>query len=134
MIRAIFVNLPVKDLQKSVTFYEALGFSFNPRFSNDKGACLVISDSIQAMLLTESFFQGFTPKTLADSRELTEVLLCLSCESDDEVHTFAGKVTPAGGRLTQAPKDLGFMLQIGFEDPDGHMWELVHMRQMPEAA
>ena len=132
MARKIFVNLPIRDMARSRTFFSALGFSFNPQFSNEQGACMVISEDIFAMLLVEPFFQTFTPKRIADAREATEVLVCLSCESRAEVDELVKKALAAGGKAPNAPQDHGFMYGHGFEDPDGHIWELVWMD--PKAA
>jgi hypothetical protein len=127
MARKIFVNLPIKDMERSRAFFSALGFSFNPQFSNEQGACMVISEDIFAMLLVESFFQTFTKKPIADAKKSTEVLVCLSCESRDEVDQLVKKALAAGGAAPNAPQDHGFMYAHGFEDPDGHVWELVWM-------
>lgn len=127
MIRQIFVNLPVKDLEKSKAFFTSLGYSFNPQFTNDQGACMVISDTIYAMLLVEPFFQTFTKKPVADARKGTEVLVCLSCESREEVDTLVAKAIAAGGSAPNPKQDHGFMYGHGFEDLDGHLWELMYM-------
>ena len=133
MNKQIFVNLPVKDLNKSKEFFSALGYSFNPQFSNDDGACMIISeDSIYAMLLTENFFKTFTSKQIAKTQEVTEVLNCLSCESREEVDQMVAKAIAAGGTAPRAPQDHGFMYAHGFEDLDGHTWELVYMAAMPD--
>jgi predicted lactoylglutathione lyase len=132
MHKQIFVNLPVKDLKRSMTFFKALGLSFDPQFTNDQGACLVIGDNNFAMLLVEDFFQGFTSKAIVDAEQSTEVLVCLSCESRTEVDELVAKAVAAGGRAPRPPLDHGFMYGHGFEDLDGHIWELVHMA--PEAA
>ena len=127
MSRQIFVNLPIRDMERSRAFFAALGFSFNPQFTNDKGACMVVSETIYVMLLVEPFFQTFTKKRLADARETTEVLVCLSAASRDEVDTLVRKALAAGGSAPNAPQDHGFMYGHGFEDPDGHTWELTWM-------
>ncbi len=132
MNRQIYVNLPVKDLERSKAFFGALGFSFNPQFSDQNAACMIVSDSIYVMLLTEPFFQGFTKKPIADAKKSTEVLLCLSCDSRAAVDEMADKARAAGGAWPNEPKDHGFMYQHGFEDLDGHMWELAYMEGMPE--
>jgi predicted lactoylglutathione lyase len=129
MHKQIFVNLPVKNLARSRTFFSSLGFEFNPQFSNDDGACMVIGENIFAMLLTEPFFRGFTTKPIADAREATEVLTCLSCESRDEVDALVAKAIAAGGRAPNPKQDHGFMYGHGFEDLDGHLWELAWMDQ-----
>ena len=127
MGRKIFVNLPIKDMKRSRAFFSGLGFSFNPQFTNAQGACMVISEDIFTMLLVEPFFQGFTKKPVADARKTTEVLVCLSCDSREEVDTLVKKALAAGGTAPNAPQDHGFMYSHGFEDPDGHVWELVWM-------
>jgi hypothetical protein len=127
MARQIFVNLPIRDMERSKAFFGALGFSFNPQFTNEQGACMVVSDSIYVMLLVEPFFQTFTKKPVANARETTEVLVCLSCASRAEVDELVRKALAAGGSAPNAPQDHGFMYGHGFEDPDGHVWELVWM-------
>jgi uncharacterized protein len=127
MTRQIFVNLPIKDMARSKRFFSSLGYTFNPQFTNDQGACMVISDTIYAMLLVEPFFQGFTKKAIADATKTTEVLICLSCESRVEVDEMVAKALAAGGRAPRPPQDHGFMYGHGFEDLDGHLWELAYM-------
>ncbi len=127
MNQQIYINLPVRDLERSKAFFAALGYGFNPQFTDEKAACMVISDSICVMLLTEPFFAGFTGKPLADARKSTEVLLCLSCESREEVDAQVKKAWAAGGTVPRTAVDHGFMYQHGFEDPDGHIWELAWM-------
>lgn len=127
MARKIFVNLPIKDMERSRAFFSALGFSFNPQFTNEQGACMVISEDIYAMLLVEPFFQTFTKKPIADAKKSTEVLVCLSCDSRAEVDALVKKALAAGGAAPNAPQDHGFMYAHGFEDLDGHVWELVWM-------
>lgn len=134
MPRMIFVNLPVTDLPHSMAFFAALGFRHNPQFTNEQAACIVISDEIYAMLLTHDFFKGFTDKPISDAKRSTEVLVCLSCETDQEVDDLVSKAKAAGGTVPRPPQDLGFMYSHSFEDPDGHIWELMHMREMPPAA
>lgn len=123
----IYVNLPVKNLERTKEFFTSLGFSFNPQFTNEQGACMVVADDIYVMLLAESFFQTFTQKRIADAREVTEVLVCLSCESREKVDELVARAIAAGGKAPRAPQDHGFMYGHGFEDLDGHIWELVHM-------
>lgn len=128
MNKQIFVNLPVADLEKSKAFFTALGYAFDPRFTNDQGASMVIADgSIYAMLLTEDFFRTFTAKPIVRAQDATEVLLCLSCESREEVDSLVAKAVAAGGRAPRPAQDHGFMYGHGFEDLDGHIWELVYM-------
>lgn len=131
-MRQIFVNLPVKDLERSKEFFSSLGFGFDAKFTDDKAACLVIEkDSICAMLITEPFFKTFTPRAVADAKTTSEVLLALSCSSDREVDDLVARATAAGGRPIKEPQDHGFMYYRSFEDPDGHIWELLHMRSEP---
>lgn len=127
MNQQIYINLPVRDLPRSKAFFSALGYSFNPQFTDEKAACMVISEDIYVMLLTEPFCQTFTHKPLADARKSTEVLLCLSCKSRDEVDAQVARARAAGGSVPRSPVDHGFMYQHGFEDPDGHIWELAWM-------
>ena len=127
MNKLIFVNLPVKNLARSRSFFEGMGYHFNPQFSNDQGACLVISDTIHAMLLTEAFFKTFTKKSIADTKTSTEVLICLSCESKAEVDQLVAKAVAGGGNTPSPVQDHGFMYSHSFEDLDGHVWELVYM-------
>ena len=127
MSRQIFVNLPIADMARSKAFFTSLGFTFNPQFTNEQGACMVISEDSFVMLLVEPFFQGFTKKPVADARKGTEVLVCLSCESREEVDALVRKALAAGGTAPNAPQDHGFMYGHGFEDLDGHLWELMWM-------
>lgn len=127
MQKQIFVNLSVKDLNKSKVFFEKLGYSFNPQFTDENAACMVISDTIYAMLLTETFFKGFTNKELVDAKKATEVLICLSTESRAEVDEIVRKAVAAGGQIYKEPQDYGFMYSHSFEDLDGHQWEFAYM-------
>ena len=128
MHKQIYVNLPVQNLPRSRAFFESLGLHFEPKFSNEQGACLVIQEgSIHAMLLTQDFFRTFTSKPIADATRSTEVLVCLSCESRAEVDALVQKALAAGGTAPRPPQDHGFMYAHGFEDLDGHIWELVAM-------
>jgi predicted lactoylglutathione lyase len=127
MATQIFVNLPVKALDRSVQFFTKLGFSFNPDFTDDKATCMVVGEHIFVMLLTEPFFKTFTAKALCDPTRQTEAIVCLSMESRDAVTSRVQQAVDAGGRVYAEPKDHGFMFQHGFEDPDGHLWELVWM-------
>jgi predicted lactoylglutathione lyase len=127
MATQIFVNLPIKNMERSQAFFKALGYSFNPQFTNDQGACMVISDTIYVMLLVEPFFQTFTGKAIADAKKTTEVLVCLSCESRAAVDDMVRKAKAAGGTVPRPPQDHGFMYGHGFEDLDGHIWEVMYM-------
>ena len=129
MARGIFVNLPVKDLQRSVAFFTALGFSFNPQFTDDNATCMIVSDDIFVMLLVEPFFQGFTEKPVSDAHRQTEVLLALSLDSRAEVDAFVDRALAAGAGATQPARDYGFMYQRSFADLDGHQWEPFFMAQ-----
>ena len=127
MNRKIFVNLPVQDLKKSLEFFRKLGFSFNPQFTDDSAACMVVSEDIFAMLLTHARFKDFTPKPVADATKATEVLVALSCESRGEVDEMIGKALAAGGKTFKDPMDHGFMYVQSVQDLDGHIWELFWM-------
>lgn len=125
----IFVNLPVKQLDRSIAFFKGLGYSFNPDFTDENATCMIVGENIFVMLLTEPFFGGFTPKPISDATKATEVLVCLACASREEVDDLVKKAVAGGGSTYSEPKDHGFMYQHGFQDVDGHMWELVHMSQ-----
>lgn len=128
MNKNVIFNLPVKDLAKSKAFFTALGFTPNPRFSNEQAACFdVVEGSIQAMLTSEALFQSLTGKPAVQAKEANEVVICLSCESREEVDSLIAKAVAAGGRTPHPPEDHGFMYDQGFEDIDGHLWNLVWM-------
>lgn len=127
MATKIFVNLPVKDLPKSMTFWRSLGYDFNLQFTDETAACLVFSDDIYAMLLTHAKFKEFAPQPICDTSKNTEVLVCLSCESREDLTNKMQLALAAGGRRYTESKDYGFMLQDSFLDLDGHVWELVYM-------
>ena len=127
----IFVNLPVKKLPQTMDFFSQLGFKFNPQFTDQNAACMVISDDIFAMLLVEDFFKTFTPKSVCDATKNTEVLVALSTESREKVDEMVRKAVAAGGSTYNEPQDHGFMYSHGFQDLDGHIWELFYMA--PEA-
>lgn len=127
MSTKIFVNLPVKDLAKSMEFYTKVGFTNNPQFTDATAACMVISEEIYVMLLTHAKFKEFTPKAICDATKSTEVLVCLSQESRTQVDEMVRKAVAAGGSTYAEPKDYGFMFQHGFQDLDGHLWELIFM-------
>jgi len=126
--RQVFINLPVADLARSLAFFKALGFSQNPQFSDDSGACIVVSETICVMLLTHARFRDFTPKDVCDTSKAVEVLLSLSCESREEVDSLVAKAIAAGGFTYDKPEDFGFMYTHSFVDLDGHGWGLLHMR------
>jgi uncharacterized protein len=124
----IFVNLPVKDLKRTMDFFTHLGFSFNPQFTDEKAACLVINDgSIYAMLITEEFFKTFTKKPISDATKSTEVLIALDAESRQEVDDMIRKAVEAGGKVYMESQDHGWMYGHSFADPDGHQWEILYM-------
>ena len=127
MTKQIFVNLPVKDLNKSIDFFSKLGFTFNPKFTDETATCIIVSSDIFVMLLTEEKFKTFTPKEICDAEKFTEVLVCLSCENRAEVDQIVGKAVAAGGKTYNEPQDHGFMYGHGFQDLDGHIWEFIFM-------
>jgi hypothetical protein len=123
MSTMVFINLPVADLARSRAFYEALGYSINELFSNDDGACVVVSDTIFVMLLTHEFFGSFIPgHAVADARSAIGAQYALSCDSRDAVDTLVARAVEAGGSALE-PRDLGFMYSRAFRDPDGHYWD-----------
>lgn len=134
MNKQIFLNLPVADLPRSKAFFKALGFDHNPQFSDDTGACVVISDTIYVMLATHDKFRQFTPKAVCDTSKAVEVLINLSCESRQEVDDLVAKALANGGTTHDKPEDLGFMYSHSFLDPDGHGWGIFHMSAMPPKA
>jgi len=123
----IFVNLPVKDLTRSVNFFTKLGYNFNPTFTDENATCMILGDNLFVMLLVEKFFGTFTSKTIADTSKSTEVLNCVACNSREHVDTLVAKARAAGARVPREPQDHGFMYAHGYEDLDGHTWELIHM-------
>jgi len=126
--QTIFINLPVADLGQSKAFYEAVGFQNNPQFSDDTGACMVLSETIMVMLLTHTKWARFTSKTIPDARTAAQVLLCISRESRQGVDAIVETAAKQGGIADPTPvQDLGFMYGRSFEDPDGHIWETVWM-------
>ncbi len=127
MATKIFVNLPVKNLNKSVEFFTKLGFTFNPQFTDETATCMIVSEDIFVMLLTEAKFKTFTPKEICDATKSTEVLVCLSSESREKVDDMVRKAVAVGGTTYSESKDYGFMYQHGFQDIDGHIWELLYM-------
>ncbi|QPQ54453.1 VOC family protein [Allosphingosinicella flava] len=127
MAKMIFVNLPVTDLQKSTAFYEAIGATKNPQFSDDTASCMVFSDTIHIMLLTHDKYRQFTSKRIADAHETSAVLICISADSRADVDRIAEAALASGGRQPRDPNDHGFMYERAFEDPDGHTWEVMHM-------
>ena len=127
MATKIFVNLPVKDLNKSKEFFARLGFSFNEQFTDDKAACLVIGENIFAMLLREEFFKMFTKKESADAKKTTEALIAIDAESGQQVDDIVKKAAEAGGSIYRDAEDHGWMYGHSFADLDGHQWEVLYM-------
>lgn len=125
--RKIFVNLPVRDLARSVEFFTALGFAFNPQFTDDKATCMIVSEEAFVMLLTQPFFKTFTKREICDTSTHTEGLFALSCESRADVDDMVKKAVAAGGKHAMEPQDHGFMYGWSFYDIDGHHWEVVWM-------
>ena len=127
MATMIFVNLPVRDLPRSITFYEAVGATRNPQFSDDAAACMVFSDTIHVMLLTHAKFAGFTPHPIADAHASSQVLLCISADSRADVDRVTEAALATGGAEAGPTQDHGFMYGRSFADPDGHIWEPMWM-------
>jgi uncharacterized protein len=128
MSKMIFINLPVADLPSAMAFYEALGVTNNPQFTDETAACMVVSETIHVMLLTHDKWRQFTSKTIPDAQTSAQVLLCLSADSKDEVSGYVEKAVAAGGKGDPTPtQDLGFMYGRSFEDLDGHIWEVMWM-------
>ena len=123
----IFVNLPAKDLTRSKDFFAKLGFSFNAQFTDETAACMVVSEHAYVMLLTYAKFKVFAPNAVADANKSTEVLVALSCENRGQVDDLVAKAVAAGGRTYNKPQDYGFMYGHGFQDLDGHVWEVFYM-------
>ena len=127
MAKQIFVNLPVKNLNKSKEFFSRLGFSFNPQFTDDKAACMIIGENMYVMLLVEMFFKTFTKKDISDATKTTEVLIAIDTSSRQEVDEMVNKAVEAGGTIYKEPQDYGWMYQHSFADLDGHQWEIGYM-------
>jgi len=127
----IFVNLPVKDLKRAVDFYTKLGYSFNPQFTDENATCMIVGENLFVMLLVEKFFGSFINKAITDTSKSTEVLTCVSCENKAQVDELVAKARSAGGKVPRQPQDHGFMYSHGYEDLDGHTWELVYMTGAP---
>lgn len=127
MAASIFVNLPVKDLMRSMAFFTDLGYKFNLDFTDEKATCMTISDNISVMLLVEGFFKTFTKKEICDTRNYTEGIFALSVDSREEVDEMVAKAIKAGGSAPMPPQDHGWMYQWGYEDLDGHLWELLYI-------
>ncbi len=129
MATQIFVNLPVKDLDKSIAFFTKLGFTFDPQFRDGNATCMNIGENIFAMLLTEIFFKTFTKKEIADATRSTEVIVALSTDSRERVDEIVTNAVRAGGKVHSYKQDHGWMYAHGFQDLDGHLWEVLYMEQ-----
>lgn len=125
--KQVFINLPVKDLQRSRQFFETLGFAFNPQFTDDNAACMIVGENIFAMLLVERFFKNFAAKPVADSSQTTEVLIAIQVESRAKVDEITRKALASGGLPNKEAQDHGWMYGRSFQDPDGHIWEVLYM-------
>jgi predicted lactoylglutathione lyase len=129
MSRMIFVNLPVTDVKRSTAFYEAIGATRNPQFSDDSASCMIISETIFVMVMTHEKFSSFSPKKISDASKTAQVLLCLSADSREAVDEMLNRAAKDGKIDPRAPQDYGFMYGRAFEDPDGHIWEVMWMDQ-----
>ena len=128
MSKKIFVNLPITQLARSIAFYEALGATLNPKFSDKTGACMVLSESIHVMVLTHEKYRNFTARPIADAHSTSSALIALSFDSRDEVNAIIDLAVSAGGQADPNPvQDHGFMFGRSIEDPDGHVWEIFWM-------
>jgi len=127
MAKKIFINLPVTDLKSAMTFYTAIGFTNNPQFTDDTAACMVLTEEIYVMLLTQNKFKEFTKKEIGNTKKTASVINSLSVDSNEEVNAMVEKALKAGGKEPNEAKDYGFMQQRSFEDPDGHLWEVLYM-------
>jgi predicted lactoylglutathione lyase len=130
MATKIFVNLPVKDLNKTIEFFTKLGFTFNPQFTDENATCMIVGEDIFVMLLVEGFFKTFTKKEICDATKDTEVIVALSAESREKVDQMISRVIEAGGRESRESQDHGWMYGRSFEDINGHMWEIIHMNNV----
>jgi len=130
----LFVNLPIKDLPRSVKFFGSLGYTFNPRFTDENATCMILGDNLFAMLLVEPYFQTFIEKDVSDAHRTTEVLLAVPVASREAVDALVEKALAAGAKEPRPARDYGFMYQRSYDDLDGHTWEVFHMSEMPPAA
>ena len=121
------MNLPVKDLTRSVEFFTMLGYKFNPQFTDEKATCMIIAEDIFVMLLIEEFFKSFIKKEIADTTKSTESIICLSADSREKVDEMVNKAVSAGGTIYKEPQDHGFMYGHAYQDLDGHLWEIMWM-------
>jgi predicted lactoylglutathione lyase len=127
MATQMYLNLPVKDLNKTVAFFTALGFSFNPAFTDENATCMIINDDAYVMLLVENFFKTFTSKAVADASSTTEAIMAFSVDTREAVDEMIRKALASGGTPSQEAQDYGFMYSHSFQDPDGHLWEVMWM-------
>ena len=127
----IFVNLPVKDLKRSIAFFTGLGYTFNPQFTDDNATCMILGDNLFAMLLTEKFFKSFNDKEITDTSKANEVLTCMACSSRQQVDDLVAKARAGGAKVPRPAQDHGFLYAHGYEDLDGHTWALVYMTGVP---
>jgi predicted lactoylglutathione lyase len=127
MATQMYLNLPVKDLGKTVAFFTALGFSFNPAFTDENATCMIINDDAYVMLLVENFFKTFTSKAVADASSTTEAIMAFSVDTREAVDEMVRKALASGGTPSQEAQDYGFMYSHSFQDPDGHLWEVMWM-------
>ncbi len=134
MHNQIFVNLPIKDLPRSVRFFESLGYTFNPQFTDENATCMILGENLFAMLLVEPYFRTFIEKDVSDAHRATEVLLAVPVASREAVDALVEKALAAGAKEPRAARDYGFMYQRSYDDLDGHTWEVFHMSEMPPAA
>lgn len=127
MPKQLFVNVAVSDLKKTIDFFTGLGFTFNPKFTDENATCMIVSESNYFMFLVPKFFQEFTKKPIADAKTVTEGLFAISLDSNDEVNRLVDAAIALGAREYLEPRDLGFMYSRSFEDLDGHQWEFFYM-------
>ena len=127
MTTKIFVNLPVKNLNKTIEFFTKLGFKFNPQFTDENATCMIVGEDIFVMLLVEKFFKTFTKKEICDTSKNTEVIVALSVEGREKVDKMINKAIEAGGRESREPQDNGWMYGRSFDDINGHLWEIIYM-------
>lgn len=127
MTTQIFLNLPVRDLNRTIEFFTKLGFTFDPRFTDENATCMIVGKDIFVMLLVETFFKTFTKKEICDTARYTEAIIALTAESREKVDQMISKVIEAGGRESREPQDYGWMYGRGFQDIDGHLWEIFYM-------
>lgn len=131
MSTKIFVNLPVKDLDRSVDFFSKLGYTFNSKYTNENATCMIVTEDIFVMLLVEKFFKTFIPNEIADTTKNTESIICLSAENRQAVDEMVKKAVEAGATIYKEPQDHGFMYGHGYRDLDGHFWEIMWMDETP---